>query len=250
MRSVDLRKLPSRARGASASNWDFQSIQILFVIWHYTATALGRFTLYIGPHTYSYERTASCNVSKLKLLSRFYSQIQSLPHSDRCTASTDQLMHSGERIDVFVQQGSARVSHCCLNRDCIRSVTYRRDTSVGAATRYGMDGPGFKCRGEIFAAPVQTGPGAHPASYTLGTASFPGGKAAGAWGWPPNPILAPRLKRKSRAIPLLPPWAFLACSRVNFYMSSARQRGKVQRRAYRMIRATICRNTWDKLPCC
>jgi len=32
-----------------------------------------------------------------------------------------------------------------------------------------------------FSAPVQTGPGAHPASYTMGTGSFLGGKAAGAW---------------------------------------------------------------------
>jgi len=32
-----------------------------------------------------------------------------------------------------------------------------------------------------YSAPVQTGPGAHPASYTMGTESFAGGKAAGAW---------------------------------------------------------------------
>jgi hypothetical protein len=32
---------------------------------------------------------------------------------------------------------------------------------------------------------VQTGSGAHPASYPMGTrASFPGGKATGAWSWP------------------------------------------------------------------
>jgi hypothetical protein len=32
---------------------------------------------------------------------------------------------------------------------------------------------------------VQTGSGAHPASYPMGTrGSFPGGKAAGAWRWP------------------------------------------------------------------
>jgi len=30
-------------------------------------------------------------------------------------------------------------------------------------------------------APVQTGPGAHPASYTMGTGNFSGGKAAEAW---------------------------------------------------------------------
>jgi len=33
-------------------------------------------------------------------------------------------------------------------------------------------------------ASVQTGPGAYPACYTMGT----GGKAAGAWRWPPTPI--------------------------------------------------------------
>jgi len=32
-----------------------------------------------------------------------------------------------------------------------------------------------------FSALLQTGPEAHPASYTVGTRVFPGGKAAGAW---------------------------------------------------------------------
>ena len=31
----------------------------------------------------------------------------------------------------------------------------------------------------IFSAPVQTGPGAHPSSYTIGTGSFPGVKRPG-----------------------------------------------------------------------
>jgi hypothetical protein len=43
------------------------------------------------------------------------------------------------------------------------------------ATRYGLDGPGIESRWEGFSAPVQTGPGAHPASYTMGTGSFRGG---------------------------------------------------------------------------
>jgi len=30
--------------------------------------------------------------------------------------------------------------------------------------------------GVIFSAPIQTGPGAHPASYTMGSGSFPGVK--------------------------------------------------------------------------
>ena len=57
-----------------------------------------------------------------------------------------------------------------------------RDSSVGIVTDYGLDGPGIESRCETkFSAPVQTGPGAHPASYTMGTGSFTGGKAAGAW---------------------------------------------------------------------
>ena len=49
-----------------------------------------------------------------------------------------------------------------------------RDSSVGIATRYG---PGIGSPWEErFSAPVQTGPGAHPASYTTGTGSFPGVK--------------------------------------------------------------------------
>jgi hypothetical protein len=45
-----------------------------------------------------------------------------------------------------------------------------------------------------FSAPVQTGPGAHPASYTMGTGVFPGDKAAGR-GISHPPHLAPRLKK-------------------------------------------------------
>ena len=36
---------------------------------------------------------------------------------------------------------------------------------------------------------IQIGSGAHPASCTMGTGSFQGVKAAGAWRWPPTPIL-------------------------------------------------------------
>jgi len=42
--------------------------------------------------------------------------------------------------------------------------------------------------GTRFSASVQTGPGAHPASCTMGTGSFPRVETAGAWGWPPTPI--------------------------------------------------------------
>jgi len=80
--------------------------------------------------------------------------------------------------------------------------------------------------GARFSAPVQTGPGAHPASCTMGTGSFPGVRSG--WGvtLSPHPLLVP-WSRKSRAIPLLPLWAvwpvqnLSACTRVNFTLLSA-----------------------------
>jgi len=45
---------------------------------------------------------------------------------------------------------------------------------------------GYRFPVGAFSAPVQSGPGAHPASYTMGTGSFQGGKAAGAWRWAPT----------------------------------------------------------------
>jgi len=55
-----------------------------------------------------------------------------------------------------------------------------RDSSVGVATRYGLDAAGIKPRwGSRFSGPVQTGPGAQPTSCTVGTGSFPGVKRLG-----------------------------------------------------------------------
>ena len=67
---------------------------------------------------------------------------------------------------------------------------------------------------------VQTGPGAHPASCTVGTGSFPGVKSGRGVTLTPHPILVP-WSRRSRAIPLLPLWAvrpvqsLSACTRVH-----------------------------------
>ena len=64
---------------------------------------------------------------------------------------------------------------------------------VGIATGYGLDGPGIESRlgGARFSAPVQTGPGAQPASCTMNTGSFPGVKSG--WGvtLTPHPVLVP-----------------------------------------------------------
>ena len=67
-----------------------------------------------------------------------------------------------------------------------------RNSSVGTTTRYGLDDAEIESRwGTRFSTPVQTGPGAHPASYTMGTGSFPGVKRSGRGVDP----LAPRLRK-------------------------------------------------------
>ena len=91
-----------------------------------------------------------------------------------------------------------------------------RDNSDGIATRSGLAGSGD--RNPVlarFSGPVQTKLGVHPASCTVGTGSFPGGKSAGGGGVHHSPHLSPRLG-KSRAVPLLHLLGFMACSRVKY----------------------------------
>jgi hypothetical protein len=68
-----------------------------------------------------------------------------------------------------------------------------RDSSVGIATRYGLHGQGIESRwGAKFSAPVQTGPGAHPASCKMGSE----GKTAGGVALTTHPHVALRLKKE------------------------------------------------------
>jgi hypothetical protein len=71
-------------------------------------------------------------------------------------------------------------------------------SSVGIATSYGLDGPGIESRwgGARFSAPIQTGPGAHPASCTMGTGSSPGVESARGVTLTPHPLLVPRSKNR------------------------------------------------------
>ena len=75
--------------------------------------------------------------------------------------------------------------------------------------------------GARFSALVQTGPGAHPTSCTMGTGSFPGVKSDRGMTLTTHPVLVP-WSRKGRAILLLPLWAvqpvqsLSACTGVHF----------------------------------
>ena len=80
-----------------------------------------------------------------------------------------------------VARGNLRRSTCGTPSFCQTQTQFHQqlelwgqDSSVGIATRY----------------PVQSGLVAQTASYTMGTGSFPGGKAAGAWLCPPTPYSA------------------------------------------------------------
>jgi len=89
------------------------------------------------------------------------------------------------------------------------------DSSVGIATRYGLDGPGIESWwGARFSQPAQTGPRAHPPSYTMGTGSFPGVKRLGC-GIDHPPPSTTKVKERVELYFNSPLWAFVACPRVN-----------------------------------
>jgi hypothetical protein len=78
-----------------------------------------------------------------------------------------------------------------------------RGSSVGIATRYGLDGPGIESRwGARFFAPVQTGLGAHPAFKTWGAGYFLG------------------IKRPGRSVDHAPPSSAEVKERVELYLYS------------------------------
>ena len=78
-------------------------------------------------------------------------------------------------------------------------------SSLDITTDYWLDGPGVRIPVRRDFSPSQTGPGAHPASYTMSTGSFPGVKYGRSVLLTTQPLLVP-WSWKSRAIPLLKLW--------------------------------------------
>jgi len=79
-------------------------------------------------------------------------------------------------------------------------------SSVGIATELRAGRSWIESRWGRDFPPVQTGPGAHPASCKMGTGSFPGVKCGRGVLLTTHPLLVP-LSWKSRAIPLPTLWA-------------------------------------------
>jgi len=90
-----------------------------------------------------------------------------------------------------------------------------RYSVVGIATCYRLENPGIESRwGTRFSPPVQTGPGAHPPSYTIGTGSFPGVKRPGR-GFDRPPSSSAEVKERVEPYlyyPSGPSWPVLGCT--------------------------------------
>ena len=123
---------------------------------------------------------------------------------------------------------------------CTGRFVVGRDNSVGIATGYGLDGPGIESRWEArFSAPVQTRPGVHPDSYTMGTLSFQGVKQPG-HGFnhppPPPPHLSPTLKKKGYSYTSTPPLGLRGLFLVELYLLPAGSTPKALHFTYRVHR--------------
>ena len=95
---------------------------------------------------------------------------------------------------------------------CLYCIGGGLDSSVGIATRYGPDGPGivFRWGGEIFRTRPDR-PWGLPSLLYGGYRVFRGGKATGAWCWPPTPIFSAVILNRVELLPLHAQRALVAC---------------------------------------
>jgi hypothetical protein len=99
-------------------------------------------------------------------------------------------------LRMFPRGTASPTTSLHLSKDCILLKGVGQDSIVGIASRHRLHGPEIEVRWRArFSTPVQTSPGANPASYTMGSGSFPGGLRPGRGGDHP-PHLMPRLKKE------------------------------------------------------
>ena len=149
-------------------------------------------------------------------------------------------VHNLDRKGLNVWNALGFVTNCFMCRlFCMLVPSCGPGSVVSIVTGYGLDRLGIEFQwGVIFSIPVQTGPGTHPASCTMGTGSFPGVKSGRDVTLTPHPLLVP-WSWKCRAIPLLPLWPVRpvqspgACTRVHFTLA-------LLQRLFEKFSASVC----------
>jgi len=125
----------------------------------------------------------------------------------------------------------------CLywSKMCARWLNRYSDWSTG------LDGPESNPSGDEIFPPVQTDPGAHPASCKMGTGSFPGVKCGRGVLLNTHPLLVPR-SWKSRAITLRTIWAIPGLKRDHFMFEWKHQ--DVLSKWYNIIQCTSAQSLY------
>jgi hypothetical protein len=144
-------------------------------------------------HIYSMHIYASCTVDKYIFI-RYKSRITSnLPNAATCDSLFSKFLTI---VHIYITQYILSFLRVIFKGILNDSWLCGPGSVVGITTGYRLDGSGIEsCWGARFSAPVQTGPGAHPASCTMGTRFFPGVKSG--WGvtLTPHPLLVPWSKK-------------------------------------------------------
>jgi hypothetical protein len=112
------------------------------------------------------------------------------PYSSKAATSFSPDRTVSTKSDCLIMALPERVVLYLNSRICFMTCTGITDFHV----RAGRSGDRFPV-GARFSAAVQTGPGAHPVSYTMGTGPFPAVKRPERGVYHP-PHLAPRLKKE------------------------------------------------------
>jgi len=101
-------------------------------------------------------------------------------------------------LSIIYLKSSIKVSEMLRLKFIVALMTFSGPGSIVVIpTGYGLDGPGIESGwGARFSAPVQTGPGAQPASCTMGTGSFPGVKSGQGVTLTPYPLLVPLVMKE------------------------------------------------------
>jgi hypothetical protein len=99
------------------------------------------------------------------------------PHNCRRQCKFSCLVRLGPSLHTHrttsYRQPGGKGTHCFITVGKRTERNVGLYNSVSTATRYGLDGPGIESRWKArFSAPLQTGPVAQPASYTIGTGSL------------------------------------------------------------------------------